>query len=144
VKLCMGCNEEKSEEQFSWKNRSLGKRTSRCKSCHSTYSKTHYKENSKYYKAKSIRNSKSAILENRTYLKEFLENNPCVDCGFSDIRALQFDHEDPLNNSKAPRVSSLIKGSLKRLKEEVAKCSVRCANCHFIKTREQMGWDAYN
>lgn len=29
---------------------------------------------------------------------------------------------------------------LRAIKAEIAKCDVRCANCHTIKTREEAGW----
>ncbi len=70
----------------------------------------------------------------------FLERNPCVDCGISDTRVLQFDHVDP--REKRAAVSTLISDghSLHSVMAEIDKCQVRCANCHLVRTRIQFGW----
>lgn len=76
---------------------------------------------------------------NRLAVAHYLSENPCVDCGESDIDVLQFDHREMLNDSTAPRVSQLIrKASLERVFAEIALCDVRCASCHQIRTREQL------
>lgn len=78
-------------------------------------------------------------LERQEYVKDYLSNNPCVDCGEDDFRVLEFDHRDPAD--KDVRVSVLVGGySMKRLIAEIEKCDVRCCNCHRIKTGEQFGW----
>ena len=53
---------------------------------------------------------------------------------------LEFDHKDQL--AKGAEVSVLARSgySLTRLKEEVRRCDVRCANCHRIRTHAQRGW----
>lgn len=73
---------------------------------------------------------------NKEFIDNYLENNSCCICGFSDIRALDFDHIDRSN--KVKEVKRLMNGtpSLERLKEEIDKCQVLCANCHRIKTLE--------
>jgi hypothetical protein len=32
--------------------------------------------------------------------------------------------------------------ALKKIKEEIAKCQVLCANCHAMRTAEQFNWYA--
>jgi isopentenyl phosphate kinase len=54
----------------------------------------------------------------------------CVDCGYKGHpSALEFDH---VTGKKSKSVMAF--QSIKRAMEEVAKCVVRCANCHRIKT----------
>jgi len=74
-------------------------------------------------------------LRNRSFINRILRRNPCVDCGYSDIKALEFDH---VSGQKTANISQLIhKGcSMSKLKEELRKCRVRCANCHTIKSKE--------
>ena len=63
--------------------------------------------------------------------------HPCVDCGESDIVVLEFDHL----RDKTANVSYLIStGEIPRIKEEIAKCEVVCANCHRRRTSERGGW----
>ena len=76
----------------------------------------------------------------REWVVEYLQQHPCVDCGTGDLRVLTFDHRDP--GHKRAEISALVANgySLEAVTEEVAKCDVRCANCHLIRTREQRGW----
>ena len=65
-------------------------------------------------------------------MMDFYLTNPCVDCGETDPRVLDFDH---LNNKKH-NISTLISKeySWDSILEEAAKCEIRCANCHRKKT----------
>jgi hypothetical protein len=58
----------------------------------------------------------------------------CVDCGYAENpRALEFDH---VRGEKLDAVSRLVtkRSSLDVILAEIAKCEVRCANCHKIRT----------
>ena len=56
----------------------------------------------------------------------------CIDCGFrGHPAALDFDHL----SDKTINVSSA--KSIAQADAEIAKCEVRCANCHRIKTWER-------
>jgi len=140
MKHCNKCDRDLPVEDFAWKNTKAGTRQSQCKSCHRAYSKNHYVARPSLYKEKSKKSNKTYAELNRTWLAQYLTANPCVDCGESDINCLQFDHIEQLNNGKARRIGAYVNGSLKRLQQEVAKCHVRCANCHYKRTRIQMKW----
>ena len=65
----------------------------------------------------------------------------CKDCGITDVRVLEFDHV-PERGPKRYGIMGVL-ASTHRLKEELAKCDVVCANCHAIRTRERgQGWRA--
>ena len=71
----------------------------------------------------------------QTLLAEIKLARGCVDCGYNTHPdALDFDHIDPAAKSFTISHASV---SLERLMLEVAKCEVRCANCHRIKTAER-------
>jgi hypothetical protein len=58
--------------------------------------------------------------------------HPCVDCGETDYRVLQFDHIDPMTKiANVTRLAS--ESSMAAVIEEISKCEVRCANCHQLK-----------
>ncbi len=75
----------------------------------------------------------------------------CVNCGEDDYRCLDFDHRDPkaklFNISHAPRICASRPG-FERLRAEIAKCDIRCANCHrkrsYAEGHITMGWDKVN
>lgn len=90
----------------------------------------------KYYR----KNREKFIERNRKRKKLFKDyyqeakNHPCVDCGIQyHPIIMEFDHRDPttkLFNVSQPQSVS----SLKKLKDELAKCDVVCANCHKLRT----------
>lgn len=64
----------------------------------------------------------------RAIVEQYLVTHPCVDCGEADPIVLEFDH---VRGEKASNISDLVvSGGLRKLMDEIAKCDVRCANCH--------------
>ena len=57
----------------------------------------------------------------------------CIDCGISDTRVLEFDH---VIGNKLRDVCHAALSSVEFARAEAAKCVLRCANCHRIKTLE--------
>lgn len=73
-------------------------------------------------------------------IKNYLLENPCIDCGETDIVVLQFDH---VRGSKRASITKMVKDdlSIDTIFKEIAKCEVRCANCHVRKTSSDFGWN---
>jgi hypothetical protein len=70
------------------------------------------------------------------WIEAYFVEHPCVDCGETDRDVLDFDH---VRGEKRFNVAQLRSGpwSLQRLIDEVAKCDVRCSNCHRKITRKR-------
>jgi len=66
-------------------------------------------------------------------------NHPCVGCGETDPVVLEFDH---VRGEKKWNVAMCYGRSMESLVEEIAKCEIRCANCHRRRTAEHRGWHA--
>jgi hypothetical protein len=68
---------------------------------------------------------------------EALAASGCVDCGESDVCVLDFDHV----GEKTATITQLVRreASLQRLRDEIARCEVRCANCHRRRTAISRG-----
>ncbi len=81
---------------------------------------------------------KERLWEFYNQLKATLE---CAQCGENHPATLQFHHRDPqkkdFNLSEAVREGY----SIERIKKEVAKCTVLCANCH---AKEHYEWARRN
>lgn len=101
------------------------------------YIRQHYLNNKEYYKKKA----KERDNRIRPKLYEFVNRYKlmcgCVDCGYKlHPSALHLDH---VRGKKHYAISEMISRlySLRRIKEEIRKCEVRCANCHSIVTFER-------
>ena len=65
----------------------------------------------------------------------YLLDKACEYCGESDMLKLQFDHKSEYE--KHSNITNLLNGNLEKLKAEVKKCRVLCANCHQVKTLKE-------
>ena len=71
----------------------------------------------------------------RAMLDEEKMKRGCVDCGYNKHpAALEFDHRNP--SEKKFSIGAGWNRGLDQLLKEIAKCDVRCGNCHAIKTAE--------
>src|SRR5207302_6595194 len=77
--------------------------------------------------------------QNRRLLQDYLRSHPCVDCGETDIVTLQFDHRDRATKRKEVALL-VVQTAWSIVQTEIAKCDVRCANCHRRRTALQLGW----
>jgi hypothetical protein len=137
-KICSTCNSNKPVLDFGKKSNAKDGLQSNCKICQRLKVNQHYSKNLQYYKDKAAIRDKVTAAKHRELLIKYLAEHPCVDCGNQDIEVLQFDHLD--RSTKLDEISNMLKGSTKKLLEELDKCAVRCANCHIKRTRRQLGW----
>lgn len=134
VKLCTKCRDWKPLVSFSRYSKEPGGRQPWCKKCAAIY----YQENRAKIYPGIMERKKRVTQEIREYIWNYLTTHHCVDCGESDPLVLDFDH---VRGIKLFNVSMATHhGSLKKAIEEIAKCDVRCANCHRRKTARDFGW----
>jgi hypothetical protein len=138
---CYKCKEDKDEEEFNWKNKSQGIRQGTCRECKKIDQKAYYEANKTEYARRSNEAKRVRVDANKLYARSVLKTG-CVDCGFSDVRALEFDH---ISGDKVAGVMEMVwQGrSLESIKAEIAKCVVRCKNCHAIRTVNALNKEPY-
>ena len=139
TRTCRLCDNEKALGEFPLRNKATGKRGNHCKECQKVYARAHYKANKSAHNARRLVNQRRYRQRNREYVVAYLKTHPCVDCGEPDPVVLTFDH---VRGVEEAHVSTLTHAGvpLRRLKEEIAKCEVRCANCHTRKTVRENDW----
>lgn len=72
-------------------------------------------------------------LQGMLVVREYLETHPCVDCGETDARTLDFDHVGEKNFTIGNALTT--RGvNIDILVKEISLCVVRCSNCHRKKT----------
>lgn len=135
TKTCNTCKINKLVTEFTITAR--GVPHGKCNICKSAYELNYYRTHKK--QCHSYRKKSAAIRfhENMTYISSYLKTHPCVDCGEKDIIVLEFDHR---GNKKYGIANMRDNYSLKTVKDEVAKCDVRCANCHRRKTAKERNY----
>lgn len=139
TKRCHDCGLVKPIDAFAFNNIAKGTRQGRCRACHAKYRRQHYLRNRDTYIRQEVARIRRYRDENRILIREYLRAHPCVDCGEADIVVLDFDHRDPSAKSHNVIVLATHKG-WHRVLLEIAKCDVRCANCHRKRTALQFGW----
>lgn len=104
-----------------------------CKPCQHAYLREYYQQTIESQRRRRYELAEKYTERNRRFVLEFLEHHGCVDCGERDIMVLEFDH---VRGTKIHDVARMIADcfSTERIAAEIAKCVVRCANCHRSKT----------
>lgn len=134
IKRCVICREWKPLSAFSKKTRSKDGLQPQCKTCAAAY----FQANRGTIIPKIRARQSRVKAQTRQATWDYLAVHPCVDCGESDPVVLEFDH---VRGKKRDTIQGLVyKGhSLRMVMDEIAKCEVRCANCHRRKTACQLG-----
>lgn len=130
MKLCKKCGTEKPFDFFHKGKGSDGYKA-HCKACAKLYKDVWYIENKQ--RLRSLATAKKNQYRQLAYdfICEYLLEHPCVDCGENDILVLEFDHRSNKEFGIAQLIQSHSSPVLsEKLIQEVAKCDVRCANCH--------------
>src|SRR6185503_6846470 len=71
---------------------------------------------------------------------KYLQDKCCNDCGETDIRTLEFDHNDCTKKRASVYELMSRKVTWESILEEIYKCTVRCSNCHKKRTNNQFGF----
>lgn len=72
-----------------------------------------------------------SVARTRQLIKQYLLGHPCVDCGIGDINVLQFDH---VRGIKSFTIACNCHKPWGDIAAEIAKCDIRCTNCHILRT----------
>lgn len=127
IKFCKSCQTEKPHTDFNTnKSRKDGLQTY-CKICSRLKQKHDYLTNPK--RRESVAKSRDDNYRyNRRLVEVYKRRCGCILCNETTTACLDFHHIDP--STKDIEVSILVGMSLTRLKDEIRKCVILCANCH--------------
>jgi hypothetical protein len=142
TKRCPMCGQEKSVAEFPTRSLDAPRPNAYCDICQRRYNREHYRRNAEEHNQRRIANQRRYKSRNRELKAAYLEGVTCIDCGESDPVVLEFDH---VRGKKRDNISSLVSRAFgwQRIREEMAKCEVRCANCHRRRTARQF-WHREN
>ncbi len=97
-----------------------------------------YRKSRPEYARKNDEDTKSLRREKNNFIRDYKTAHGCVDCGEKDWIVLELDHRNRSEKKYTP--SDLNKKSWTAIHEELAKCDVRCANCHRRRTYAEKHW----
>jgi hypothetical protein len=139
MKVCSTCRRSLPLDAFNVRSASPDRRQAVCRECNAARSRRYYTENLEKHRRAVAEQVARTRAKNLERIGAFLLEHPCVDCGEPDLRVLDFDHRE--GTEKAAEVMKLAKAaySWTRVMDEIAKCDVRCRNCHAKVTYERMG-----
>ena len=134
---CRVCRVAKPVTEFYFRSRERGTRQYICRSCRSDYHREWWTKNRIDQMPRIRRNRKRRHREIEQRIWNHLFTHACVDCGETDLAVLHFDHL----RDKVEAISTMWRRqrSWKAVELEIAKCEVRCANCHARKTARELG-----
>lgn len=132
MKQCVKCHTKKSLDEFGLNKSKKDGRQGYCKVCRSSYDQQRYTNNSGDIKNKLRISNRKYANRARQFIDDYKRLHFCRDCGNNDWRVLQFDH---LYDKVFNIADAVANGyAIDKIKKEIEKCEIRCANCHMIKT----------
>lgn len=132
LKYCRYCETEKSEGAFA--ERKGTTRSNRCRECQRKFSRQHYYSNKQRYLDRNQ--------EYNAEIKEFIRQTKSVSCKDCKNKfphyVMDFDHLPEFIKRDGICNMSFGRYNLIRVKEEIAKCEIVCANCHRERTWKRL------
>jgi len=128
MRKCSKCCKTKKNSEFFFKNKKKGILHSYCKDCKRELDRKSYLENYNGRKEKIRLNSRKQMIRAKKFVQDFKKANPCVQCGEKRWYVLDFHHKGGKENEIPVLVRRGV--SLRKLKTEMKKCEILCANCH--------------
>jgi transposase len=86
-------------------------------------------------KEKVISRTRSRRHSISKYIAEYKESRGCRDCGgMYPYFVLDLDHREPSQKEFGLAQARTVTKDIERIKKEIEKCDVVCANCHRVRT----------
>lgn len=127
---CNRCGIEKEIVAFSFRHKARNIRRRECKACFKPFTRKHYLRNKGLIYGRFVVHRRNI----RQWVAT-LKNKPCTDCGIVYLPAvMEFDHLPEF--TKIATISMMVADGCNRdkIKKEMAKCELVCANCHSVRT----------
>jgi hypothetical protein len=133
TKICTKCEKEKDVDGFSWKKKSEDTRQSKCKLCYREHRNQWYSEHKDSEVKTILAYRKRKVKEIKEWYQEYKRSLSCSKCNESRSPCLQFHHINPKDKDDSVGTMVAHGCSIRKIKKEIAKCIVLCANCHAVE-----------
>ena len=95
-----------------------------------TYRREYYKRNKESEKSRITKTNKIRKDLIRKWLDDYKSTHKCLKCEETHIGCLEFHHRDPAQKDIEIAAAVRVGWSIDKIKEEIEKCDILCANCH--------------
>lgn len=124
-KLCIKCGVVKDTNEFAKNKKRHDGLQTYCTVCKKIFDTAYYAKHKRKVLDRNFVDKQKKL----EWLNEYKKSLTCIKCGESHPATLEFHHRD--SDSKVNNIANLVRQwSIARLKTEIAKCDVLCANCH--------------
>ncbi|MFJ4174828.1 hypothetical protein [Microbacterium sp. NPDC089696] len=139
ARRCGSCGVTKTRADFNRKASRADGLQEVCRECNRESSRRYYRRNREHHLAVVRARTDAQRAAATGLVSAYLLAHPCADCGTADLRVLDFDHRP--GEHKRDAVMAMVRNGFSQaaLLAEIAKCDVRCRNCHAIATYERLG-----
>ncbi|MES1975847.1 MAG: hypothetical protein V4472_25595 [Pseudomonadota bacterium] len=135
------CNALKDLSKFSLYRHKTGSHDRTCKECRAAQTRARTASWTPEQRRANNAHGEARRRQKTEQIIAYLAEHRCVDCGEDDPTVLEFDH---VRGKKIRAIASMTVGySWPMILAEIAKCEVRCANCHRRRTAVQLGYYNY-
>lgn len=90
-----------------------------------------------YYRERETQRQRECRARQRAAIKAIKERDGCSRCPERRVDALHFHHIDEA--TKCDTIQNAVASSMRpgKVREEIAKCEILCANCHAVEHAER-------
>jgi hypothetical protein len=137
-KRCTSCRELKPLDDYHRNRTTRDGLQNKCRACNIAQAKAFHAANQQHCRDRIAAWARRVNARNKQLVLEHLQAHPCVDCGEQDPVVLEFDHQHDKRFGIATLLHLHVPWAV--IEKEIAKCEVRCANCHRRKTARDFGY----
>lgn len=136
MKHCSRCGETKDETEFNIRNLERKLLQHVCRDCQRQQAKERYSSNREKVLEINRRSTLKSQNQAAIFIRNYLLDKSCIECGENDIAVLTFDH---IRGEKTYNISDMISRGyqIETIKSELEKTELVCLNCHMRREKKR-------
>jgi hypothetical protein len=136
LKRCTRCEEFKDKSEFNIRDLKEGYLQYVCRDCQRQQMRDRYSSNREKVLEINRASTHKSQVQAANFIREYLAEKNCTDCGQSDVAVLTFDH---VRGEKKYNISNIVSRgySIETIKKELEKTEIVCFNCHMRRERKR-------
>jgi len=136
MKRCTRCGKNKDNSEFNIRDLKHGYLQHVCRDCQRQQMRDRYSSNREKVLEINRAATKKSQIQAAIFIRDYLSDKACIDCGEDDIAVLTFDH---VRGEKKYNISNMISRgyNIETIKRELEKTEIVCFNCHMRRERKR-------